>query len=60
MPGPFDEIRPGLIHAENIPLQLLRRGSGQGAGPRVSSGMSIHVFSELLRIGGKPVIAAET
>ena len=35
--------RPGLTHAGNTPLQLLRCSSGQGAGPRVSSGMSLHV-----------------
>ena len=52
-------IRPGLAYAGNIPLQLLHWTSGQGAGPQVSSAMSVHVFSEHLDMREFPGIAEE-
>ena len=39
--------RLGLTHAENYPMQLQRCAFGLGAGPRIGSGMSIHLSTEV-------------
>ena len=52
--------RPALKQAGNIPLQLLWCTFDNRSGPRISSGISLHVCGYLLRIGSSLVIAGKT
>ena len=56
----YTRCKPGLTHAENILLKLLRCISGQDADPRVGWGMSIYLFFRVLRVQDLLEVSSKT